>query len=131
MKSVYMYMISSLMVLFPSLMMAQALDENPEIRQNIDEMFSELEKSRVSTGFLLDYAIDLVEFSDFDGTQLTDSNYIDFETFELILRGLNSSSVSSNSINVPAFADAFQTPMTSNQMNLGIALYKYQYIAVR
>lgn len=121
-------MISSLMVLFPSLMMAQALDENPEIRQNIDEMFSELEKSRVSTGFLLDYAIDLVEFSDFDGTQLTDSNYIDFETFELILRGLNSSSVSSNSINVPAFADAFQTPMTSNQMNLGIALYKYQYI---
>ena len=121
-------MISSLMVLLPSLVMAQALDENPNIRQGIDEMFSELEKNRVSTGFLLDYAVDLVDFSDYDGTQLTDSNYIDFETFELILRSLNSGSVSTNSINVPAFSTAFQTPMISNQMNIGIALYKYQYI---
>ncbi len=55
-------------------------------------MFQPLEKDRVPTGFLLDYAIDLVDFTQYDGTTLTDSNYVSLTTYEDILHSLHSAS---------------------------------------
>ena len=118
-----------MMLVIPSLLLAQALDENIGLRQHMNDMFSEIEKNRISTGYLMDYAIDLIDFEDYDGTHLTDTNYVDAEIFELILRGLNSASVRSTSyIDVPSFIQNFSTPLVSNTVNIGIALFKYQRI---
>lgn len=62
------------------------------IRERLDYMFQPLEKDRVPTGFLLDYAIDLVDFTQYDGTTLTDSNYVSLTTYEDILHSLHSAS---------------------------------------
>ena len=45
-----------------------SIEENDIVRSALDEMFEDLDKSRVPTGYLLDYAVDLVELSDYDGT---------------------------------------------------------------
>lgn len=129
MKTVYRFFVSLMMLVIPSLLLAQALDENIGLRQHMNDMFSEIEKNRISTGYLMDYAIDLIDFEDYDGTHLTDTNYVDAEIFELILRGLNSASVRSTSyIDVPSFIQNFSTPLVSNTVNIGIALFKYQRI---
>lgn len=60
------------------------------VRQRLDYMFQPLEKDRVPTGFLLDYAIDLVDFTQYDGTTLTDSNYVSLTTYEDILHSVSS-----------------------------------------
>ena len=46
-----------------------SIEENDIVRSALDEMFEDLDKSRVPTGYLLDYAVDLVELSDYDGTE--------------------------------------------------------------
>lgn len=60
------------------------------MRERLDYMFQTLEKDRVPTGFLLDYAIDLVDIAQYDGTTLTDSNYVSLYTYEDILHSLHS-----------------------------------------
>lgn len=63
------------------------------IRERLDHMFQPLEKDRILTGFLLDYAIDLVDLTEYDGTILTDSNYVSLSTYEDILHSLHSACV--------------------------------------
>lgn len=75
---------------------AQSIDENIKIRSGINSMFEGVSKSKVPTRLLLDYAIDLVELSNYDGTSLTDSNYISLVDYENILRSIRSASVSTS-----------------------------------
>lgn len=42
---------------------AQHIDDNPMLRYYMDNTFSRLDKSNISTGLLADYAIDLIEWS--------------------------------------------------------------------
>lgn len=58
------------------------------VRQRLNYIFQPLEKNRVPTGFLLDYAIDLVDFTQYDGAILTDSNYVSLPIYEDILHSL-------------------------------------------
>lgn len=62
------------------------------IREQLNYIFQPLEKNRVPTGFLLDYAIDLVDLTQYDGSILTDSNYVSLTTYEDILHSLHSAS---------------------------------------
>lgn len=71
----------------------QALEENQEVRTVLDGMFQNLNKSKVPHGLLSDFAFELIELERFDGTQITDKNYIDRETYELMLRTIRSSAV--------------------------------------
>ena len=56
-----------------------SIEENEIVRASLDEMFDNLDKTKIPTGLLLDYAVDLVDFSKFDGISLTDSNYVHCE----------------------------------------------------
>ena len=56
-------------------------------------MFANLDKDRIPTGLLLDYAIDTIDLSDYDGSNLTDSTYVDRVILGDILNILNSASV--------------------------------------
>ena len=53
---------------------SQSIDENPMLRYDIDATFSRLDKSNVSTGLLADYAIDLIEWSYYNGCSFVLNN---------------------------------------------------------
>lgn len=78
---------------------AQTITSNEVVRSSLDEMFEDLDKSKVPTGYLLDYAMDLVEFDRYNGMELTDSNYVTIPIFEEILLSVRSASVGSSPYN--------------------------------
>lgn len=47
-----------------------------EIKAQLDILFSDIDKTKVATGFLWDTSVNLVEREDFNGTALTDSNCV-------------------------------------------------------
>ena len=68
-----------------------------EIRAGLDNMFSTLDKTKVPTGYLLDYAIDLVDFGNYSG-QLVDSNYVDNACYADMLYSINSAKITGDSL---------------------------------
>ena len=107
-----------------------SIEENDIVRSALDEMFEDLDKSRVPTGYLLDYAVDLVELSDYDGTELTDSNYVDRALLADILRSVRSASViASASAAIPAGATDMSDPLvTLSSTDVSVVAFKYNYI---
>ena len=107
-----------------------SIEENDIVRSALDEMFEDLDKSRVPTGYLLDYAVDLVELSDYDGAELTDSNYVDRALLADILRSVRSASVNaSSSVVIPSLATDMSDPLVaSNSTDMSVAAFKYNYI---
>lgn len=71
----------------------KADNHEQNIKTDIDEVFSELNKDNVPTGLLSDYAIDYVDMKGFDGQQLTDSNYVDISLMSFLMNGIKSSAV--------------------------------------
>lgn len=67
------------------------------VRENLDNMFENLDKTKVPTGILLDYAVDRVDFSNHEGT-LNDNNFVDLATYQDILYSLASAGVIYNPI---------------------------------
>lgn len=109
---------------------AQTVDENRDLRLQLDTMFSGVDKSKVPTQFLLDYAIDLVDLSNYDGSVLTDSNYISLIDYENILRSIRSACVSSTMpfMRVGNLLKFFTTNDDDSSIKMSIALYKYNRI---
>lgn len=106
-----------------------SIEENYIVRTSIDEMFEELDKTRVPTNLLLDYAVDLVDLSTYDGKILTDSNYVNIQTFEDILRSIRSASTNKASFrDVNAAIESFKTPLVDNSVNVALAFYRYNFI---
>lgn len=92
-------------------------------------MFESLDKSKVPTGYLLDYAMDLVEFERYNGTELTDSNYVDISVFEDILSSLKSASTGTTTLDdIAQIITALQSAETTSGINIAYAGYKYNYI---
>lgn len=107
---------------------AQDVENNTIVRETLDKMFEHLDKTKVPTGLLLDYAFDLVDFDRYDGSSLTDSNYVERTTFECLLRSIRSSAVG-----VKPFKDidSIMEDMArgdDNVLNVGLMLFKYNYI---
>lgn len=115
--------------LFLSKSQAQTVTSNEIVRSSLDEMFEDLDKSKVPTGYLLDYAMDLVEFDRYNGMELTDSNYVTTPIFEEILLSVKSASVGSSPYNdVDQIMTDFTTSTTSNNINIAYVGYKYNFI---
>lgn len=111
---------------------SQELEDHEEVRRTLNHIFAKLDKSRVPTGLLLDYAFDLIDLDRFNGKELTDSNYVRGIDFEYILRTIRSAAV----ITPPfgAVSDLLENQYkkgdtTSEQVTiLGIALFQYSQI---
>jgi len=73
-KIVRLYLCLLLSVLSVCVVYAQNIDENPMLRYYIDNTFSMLDKSNISTGLLADYAIDLIEWSNYNGGSFVFNN---------------------------------------------------------
>ncbi len=75
------------------LIYGQSVEENQEVRNFLDGMFQNLNKSKVPTGLLRDYAFELVELEKYNGMQISDENYLDRHAYEMLLRTIRSSAV--------------------------------------
>lgn len=107
---------------------AQKSQDDETVRADLDSMFSGLDMSRVPTGYLRDYAFEHLDFDYYDGTSLTDTNYVDAKAFEEILNCVNSAAVDDDHL---IDVDAFMTALSSHQSSqvyCATALYKYNYI---
>lgn len=108
--------------------LAQSIEENIEVRTFLDNMFMHIDKSKIKTGLLRDYAFDLVDFEKYDGTQLTDSNYVERFTFENILRSVRSAAVTNKPFKeVNSIIDNL-SHSPDNTIKISTLLYKYNYI---
>ncbi len=118
-----------------SLSAQESIEENAAVRTALDEMFENLNKGRIITGFLQDYAVDLVDFHNYDGVLLTDSNYVDANTFVDILKSVKSSSVRDQSAlfsNLPSVMNDFSALKVADTLNVAFmpfaTTYKYTVV---
>jgi len=72
-----------------NLLFAQGVEESPDIRGYLDNMFSTLDKTRVPDGLLRDFAFELVDLDKYSGSQLNDQNLLDRPTYEMLLRTIH------------------------------------------
>lgn len=125
--SVCKYIIIFVLILYPFLVQGQNLEDNVVVRSYLDQVFENVDKTKVPTGYLRDYSFELVDFDRFDGSELHDSNYVNSEALELMLR-----SVRSAAVGVKPFDDASerlaQLFTADNEVPLAAAVYKYNYI---
>ena len=124
-------LIITFLICATSASLAQSIENNPVVRESLDHMFQHLSKFRVPTGLLRDYAFELVDFDLYDGSTLSDENYIDYTKFELMLRSI----YSANFTNLPTLRsvnniiNSILEAQTSTTIPIAIALYKYSYIS--
>lgn len=110
-------------------MSAQAIEENTIFRACMDDIFANVDKTRVPTGLLRDYSFPLVDFDKYDGTELTDSNYVNKGVFEYILRSVRSAAVLQKPFEpVSTIMNNMYESNKSNSIVCGLALYKYNYV---
>lgn len=104
-----------------------SITENSIVRTSLDNMFKNLDKTKVPTGLLLDYAVDIVDFDKYDGRELTDSNIVVLSTLEDILNSVNSASVTGRK---PAgdVTSLSNGQSDSDVVPLYVALFRYNYI---
>ena len=131
MKSAYQKIILSALLLHIGILVSAqtSIEENTIVRSSLDEMFENLDKTKIPTGLLIDYAVDLVELSKYDGTELSDSNYVNLHIFEDILRSVKSAIVNNGGFkDINNTMTSFVAPMTDNSVNLGLVFHRYNYI---
>lgn len=117
-----------LVSLFMGKALAQSAEENVKVREFLDNMFEHLDKTKVPTGLLRDYAFELVDLDRYDGTSLTDSNFVEKPTFEYLLRSVRSSAVLDKPFkSVSSILDDMYE-IDDGTIAIGLLLYKYNYI---
>lgn len=123
----YKLLICISLMLFNQVSFSQNIEDNEIVRTDLNAIFQNLDKSRIPTGYLRDYAFELIDFDLFNGVNMTDSNYVDATVLEMMLR-----SISSSAVGTKPFTDASEvlSDLITNQntIPIGIALYKYNYI---
>ncbi len=100
------------------------------VRSQLDNMFEDLDKSRIPTGFLLDYAIDLLDIELYNGLELTEQNYVSRTVFDDIVKSIQSAAIRTHSIttNYEQILNEFGSTISNDIVNLKYTLFKYNYI---
>lgn len=103
---------------------------NVNVRSQLDNMFEDLDKSRIPTGFLLDYAIDLLDIEPYNGLELTEQNYVYRPVFDDIVKSIQSAAINTHSIttNYEQILNEFGPTISNDIVNLKYTLFKYNYI---
>lgn len=116
-------------VLLASSLIAEAQSSYFSTAQNeLVAMFSGLDKTKVPTGKLWDQAVNLVDGYDYNGSALTDSNYVDIRVMYDMIQSINSATVGSDTISAYAALSRIHRASTSNNLAVGILFQPYNYI---
>lgn len=101
-----------------------------DVRSQVDYMFEDLDKTKVLTGFLLDYAIDLLDLSLYNGLELTEDNYVTRPTFDDIVKSIQSATIGTHSITTSykQTLNDFGPLISEDIVNLKYVLFRYNYI---
>ena len=106
---------------------SQSVEDNPEVRNWLDNMFQHLDKSKVPYGYLRDYAFELADLDIYNGKELNDSNYVNRTAFENLLRTMRSASVGTKPYNVDEILSAQYALDKENAGIMGVLIYQYSY----
>ena len=93
--------ITFLILLFPILIVAQFQVDDTWANE-VNLVFENLDKSRIWSGILLDYAMEFTDVPAYNGT-LTDSTYIDVNTVGNIYKSLFMGKVMADTVHTPTF----------------------------
>ena len=106
---------------------AQNIEDNAVVRSYLDAMFENIDKTKISTGYLRDFAFELVDFDLFNGEELTDSNRVDSGILEMMLRSIRSAAVGDKPFN--SASDELLNMIGDNEViPIASMIYKYEYI---
>lgn len=109
----------------------QAVEENQEVRTFLDNMFEPLDKSRVPHGLLRDFAFELVDMDHFDGSTLNETNTVDRQTYEMLLRTIRSSAVTTKPFEDVGNILVKQYNANSSPNTITISALAYQYSVIK
>lgn len=91
---------TTFLVLLPFYMMAQINVDN-QWKNSINPIFENLDKSKIQSGMLLDYAMEFTDVKAYNGV-LTDTTYIDANVMGDIYKTLFMAKVVADTIHTPA-----------------------------
>lgn len=97
-------------------------------KAQLDMMFSGLDKSKVPTGFLWDTAVNLIDGDRYNGSVLTDSNYVNQSVMTDLLWSINSASVGADTICIQAALSRIQRNSSPQNVMFGVLFQPYNYI---
>lgn len=110
-------------------MFAQGVEENSEVKDYLDNMFSTLDKSKVPCGLLRDYAFELTDLDKYTGDVLTDKNYVDREIYSYLLRTIRSAALGSKPYrDINEILVSQLSAGNENVVSLSAMAYQYSYI---
>lgn len=98
------------------------------VKSQLNAMFSGLDKTKVPTGFLWDTAANLVEGEDYNGSALTDSNYVDLPRLYDMIYSINSASVGADTIPANRAIARIQNSSSGQSAIIGVLFKPYNYI---
>lgn len=104
------------------------VEDTPEVRNWLDNMFQNIDKSKVPYGLLRDYAFELADLDVYNGQELNDSNYVNRVAFENLLRTIRSSSVGVEPFNAEEVLAEQHSLSGRGKGIMGVVLYQYSYI---
>lgn len=107
---------------------AQSIEDSPEIRNWLDNMFQHLDKTKVPHGFLRDYAFELADLEIYNGKELNDSNYVNKVSYENLLRTIRSSALGTKPFDAEEVLATQYSFSGRGKGIMGVVLYQYSYI---
>lgn len=118
-------------ILSQSTIAQNSSEEFTSVRSYLDAMFENLDKTKISTGFLEDYAIDLVDLHQYNGSDDPNGICVTRPIFDDIVRSISSASVVLHPIkaNCNYILDEFGALISDQTVNLKYALFGYNFIA--
>jgi hypothetical protein len=100
-KNIIMKNLTYLILLLPCLLFAQIHVDNNWANE-INPIFQNLDKSKIQSGMLLDYAMEFTDVTAYNGT-LTDSTYLNANVVGDIYKTLFMSKVSADTTHTPLY----------------------------
>lgn len=104
------------------------VEDTPEVRNWLDNMFLNIDKSKVPYGLLRDYAFELADLDIYNGKELNDSNYVNKVSYENLLRTIRSAVVGTKPFDAEEVLAEQHSLSGRGKGVMGVVLYQYSYI---
>ena len=102
-----------------------AQDANQAYTDAMNAIFQKVDKSKITTGLLVDYGVQVVDPEAFNGVP-ADSNYVNMDTWKMLYGGIYSSKINNN-VNLTLPETVFATINNAPGSPVPLAMMHYQY----
>ena len=97
------------------------------VKAELDAACAGLDKTKVSTGYLWDVSVNLVEADLYNGNALLDSNYVNPGILGDMLCSINSASVGGPTLSIDTVMTSLTASNSGNDVQFGILFQKYNF----